>query len=428
MHPRHTPATGWRAILHPAILPAYATSAARALRRSWLGPRRFPSDAAQICRAVIEACWDGHRLAASAGHFRQFWIRDLGMSAGALVQLGQRDRVEASLAWALETWAPRGHVTTTIFAGRRPADVYAYGVDSLPWLFHALRACGAETLLARHAGWLAAETEHYVREVVDPRSNLVRDDRRFSMHRDTVRLGSNCYANTMLALLSRTLGETDWLPDPVPAGSAGRLVDAFWRGDHFSDVAGKDEPTGDASVWPFFAGVVPPELGRGAALRWLAAEGYASPLPLRYTLRREPALEDPIQRLFVPDYQGTAIWTSLGAIYLAMLDADDPDAATPGIEAYRRLIERDGTFWEVLVAAPGVPRSDAASGRRSAAQPSTGHAAGPAPLDDVRPYRGRLGLFHADEAMLWSAVFLRLLEQRAAREALPVAVTAPPAG
>ncbi len=47
--------------------------------------------------------------------------------------------------------------------------------------------------------------------------------------------------------------------------------------------------------------------------------------------------------------------------------------------------ERDGTFWEVLT-------------------------------DDLRPYRGRLGLFRADEAMLWSAIFLELLERRASTE------------
>ena len=43
--------------------------------------------------------------------------------------------------------------------------------------------------------------------------------------------------------------------------------------------------------------------------------GSTRPLPLRYVARRERSLEDPVQRLFVPDYQGTAIWTSLGAIY-----------------------------------------------------------------------------------------------------------------
>jgi hypothetical protein len=33
--------------------------------------------------------------------------------------------------------------------------------------------------------------------------------------------------------------------------------------------------------------------------------------------------------------------------------------------------------------------------------------------DDLRPYVGRLGIFRADEAMLWSAILLDLLERRA---------------
>ena len=61
----------------------------------------------------------------------------------------------------------------------------------------------------------------------------------------------------------------------------------------------------------------------------------------------------------------------------------DPAAAEAPLAAYARLIEDAGTVWEVL-------------------------------RDDLRPYRGRLGIFRADEAMLWSAILLDLLERRGA--------------
>ena len=282
-------------------------------------------------------------------------------------------------------------MTTTIFAGRRPRDVYTYGVDSLPLLLYALRASDASGLVARHRVWLGLEVERFGREVLDPRTGLVRADRRFSTHRDTIRTSSNCYANTMLVLLSTVLGETGWFPDPVPAGARERFLAAFWRGDHFVDRREADLVSGDATVFPFWLGVVSPELGLAGALAAARAAGLAAPIPLRYAARRDPAAEDPIARLFVPDYQGSAIWTSLGAIYLALLDSVDPLAAAPAIEAYERLVERDGTLWEVLDGAdPGL-----------------------------RPYRGRLGLFRADEGMLWSAILLDLLERRAARSASP---------
>jgi hypothetical protein len=369
------------AMLDPAILPAYASSAVRIARRGLRGPRRYPGDARAITRACVEASWDRDHFTASGGHFRQFWTRDTGFSAVPLVRTGFGEQLEASLTWAMDAWAPAGRVTTTIFPGRRPRDVYTLGVDSLPLLLHALRACDASSLVARHLGWLEPEIRRYVREVVDPATGLVRHDRRFSSHRDTVVTSSNAYANTMVVLLDRVLRETGWAASPVPDGATDRFIAAFWRGDRFVETPDGDEVTGDATVFPFWLEVVPADLGLAAALRSARETGLATPLPLRYAARPDRGAEDPVQRLFVPDYQGTAIWTSLGAMYLQLLDRVDPVTADAPIAAYTAMVEREGTFWEVL-------------------------------RDDLRPYVGRLGIFRADEAMLWSAIFLELLERR----------------
>jgi hypothetical protein len=365
-------------MLQPAILPAYLSSAARVVGRRVRGPRRFDGDARAILRAIVDACWTGEYFAASGGHFRQFWTRDFGFAAPALVRLGQVGRVTASLEWALDASARHGgRVTTTIFAGRRPADVYTFGIDSLPMLLRALEAADAagDALVGRHRQWLGAEVERYAAVVLDPQTGVVRDDRRFSTHRDTVRTGSNAYANTMVALLDAVLRRTGWFHSPIPAGAADRLIERFWRGDHFTDRADRDVPTGDANVFPFWLEVVPASLGLVAALRALEAHGLTRPLPLRYAARRDPAAEDRVQRLFVPDYQGTSIWTSLGAIHLDLLALADPAAAQVTARRYAELVERDGTLWEVLT-------------------------------EDLRPYRGRLGIFVADEAMLWAAILL----------------------
>jgi hypothetical protein len=369
-------------MLDPAILPAYSTSAARIARRAVRGHRRYPGDARAIARACVDACWDGDHFVASGGHFRQFWTRDLGFSAEPLVRTGYADHVRASLAWALDAWSHDGRVTTTVFPGRRPRDVYALGIDSLPLLVHALRVCGADDLVARHARWLEREVRRYAQAVLDPATGLVRSDRRFSSHRDTVVTAGNAYANAMVVSLDRHLRETGWLPSPIPDGAADRFVTAFWRGDRFVERPDADLVTGDALIFPFWSGAVPDGLGLERALKTARDAGLATPLPLRYVARRDPAAEDPVQRLFVPDYQGTAIWTSLGAIYLQLLARVDPSAARAALTTYAELIERDGTVWEVL-------------------------------RDDLRPYAGRLGLFRADEAMLWSAILLDLLERTA---------------
>jgi hypothetical protein len=371
-------------LLQPAILPAYATSAARMARRAVRGHVRHPGTAASILAAVVERCWDGRRYAASGGQFRQLWARDFGFAAPALVRLGHGGRVDASLDWALAAWSRGGRITTTIFPGGRPADVWDYGVDSLPLVLRALRAApSGERLVATHGRLLAAEVRRYGETVLDPATGLVRAGGRFSTHRDTVATSCNAYANAMVALLERELVATGWFALPFAPGAADRLVAAFWRGDRFGEgQAGGPEAalvTGDGNVVPFWLGVVPDELGAGAMLAALDGAGLTDPLPLRYSAD-PPAAEDAVQRLFLPDYQGTATWTSLGAMATAVALRVDPARGARWLRGHLEVIERDGTMWEVLDA-------------------------------DLRPYRGRLGLWRADEAMLWGALFLDLVRR-----------------
>jgi hypothetical protein len=282
----------------------------------------------------------------------------------------------------LDVWRPRGRVTTTIVGHRWPRDIWTFGVDSLPLLLHSLRAAGAEDLVALHGAWLEHEAERFANSVIDPTSGLVRDDRAFSTHRDTVRSRSNAYANAMVLLLDRHLRETGWFPSPVPDGAVDRFIEAFWRRDRFVDRPDGGEVTGDATVAPFFFEVVPDDLGLRSALGAAREAGLAEPMPLRYAARRDRTAEDRMTQLFVPDYQGTAIWTSLGAMYLRLLQRSDPAAARAPVDAYRRLIERDGTVREVY----------------------EGHD------PSLNPYRGTLGIFLADEAMLWAAILAEALE------------------
>ncbi len=372
------------ALLQRAILPAYASSAARMLARAVRGPTRHPGTAASILPAVIERCWDGRRYDASGGQFRQLWARDFGFAAPALVRLGHGARVDASLDWALTAWGRAGRITTTIFPGARPADVWDYGVDSLPFVLRALRAAPAgERLVAAHGRLLGAEVARYGRTVIDPATGLVRAGRRFSTHRDTVATSCNAYANAMVALLERELVETGWFGLPVAPGAAGRLVDAFWRGDRFGEgprgTPEEDLVTGDANVVPFWLGIVPDDLGARAMLDTIDAAGLTDPLPLRYSAAPSAA-EDAVQRLFVPDYQGTAIWTSLAAMATEVALRVDPERGERWLRGHLAIVERDGTMWEVLD-------------------------------DDLQPYRGRFGLWRADEAMLWGALFLDLLRR-----------------
>lgn len=376
----------------PPVLAEYVHNAGIRLRRQFRGHTRHEGDAAAIVRACIEACWNGRTFTASPGHFDMFWTRDLCFSVPSLVRLGHRERVHASMAHALDIWTRRkSHITTTIHYFDRPGDAYEYGVDSLPLFMAALRSAGADDLMERYQEWLRAEVDHFVERVVDPATGLVRHDRKYAAHRDTVINRSNTYGNSMVALLARTLAEADGFESPLEryfVGGYGRLLmEHFWAGDHFRDALGEEIVSGEANIWPFYTGVIDDPAIIAPALAYLDANGFCEPYPVRYETSRRAEREVWLTRFLLPDYQMNAVWTSLGAMYLQLLRPIDPVLAARQIARYVELIERDGTFWEVL---------------------------GP----DGRIYVSRTWVMISEESMLWSAIFGDLLAHPDAGPAL----------
>jgi hypothetical protein len=368
----------------PAVLAEYVHNFGIRLNRQFRGHTRHPGEAAAIVRACIEACWNGRTFTASPGHFDMFWTRDLSFSVPSLIRLGHIERVRDSLGYALDVWAKRRrHITTTIHYFDRPGDVYEYGVDSLPLFLAALRAADASALVERHRGWLQAEITHFYDMVVDPATGLVRSDRKFSAHRETVVNRSNAYGNTMVSLLAKTIEETGWFVSPFARHFDGEydrlLLEHFWVDDHFRDALGDETVSGEANIWPFYTGVVSDPEIIAPALAYLDTNGFCDPYPLRYETCRRPEREVWLTRHVLPDYQGSTVWTSLGAMYLQVLRTVNPILAAAETARYVAWIERDGTFWEVM------------------------NALG---QNWVSPRWIMIG----EESMLWSAIFLDALE------------------
>ncbi len=378
----------WQLANRPMVVAAYAVNLLVRGRRGLFGRHKtHPGTAAEIIRACIDDCWDGTHYRASPGYFRQFWTRDLSFSAPALARISpqHRDRVIRSFDWAIRTWIRRdSHVTTTIHFFDQPVDIFDYGVDCLPLMVAALHRIGADDVLREHRSWLEGEVRHYMDEVVDPATGLVRADRKYSAHRDTIVNRCNAFGNSMVALLAMTVVDLGWdIPEPMkPLERAPQsiLLDHFWdaRG-FFRDAPGDDTPSGEGNVWPFWTGVMTDPSVLRQALTTLEERGYAKPYPLKYEPMRRPELEPLFVRTFMPDYQGATVWTSLGSMYLQLLHTLDPEQARREMDRYVEWIERDGTFWEVI---------DDETGQR---------------------YSSTI-LTKSDESMLWSAIFLDLLE------------------
>ena len=352
--------------------------ASRSIARRLFGWKRYPGMAPDICAAVIEDCWTGEFFAGSAGHFKQFWTRDLAMCTPALIRLGHRDRVVRSWSWGLERFQRAGRITTTIFNRRFARDVYAYACDSVPLLLYGLHAAGAEHLVERHHDLLAAEIHRFHDIVFDPALGMARPDGYFSGPRDCMTGRSTVFANTMIALLARLLDDFPRLPNPFRGHDlVGAMWQHHWMGDHFRDSLCRDVPSGDANVWPFFFDVVTDAGMRRHALATLDERGFTRPIPLRYFPTRLAEAELPVPRAATPNYQGDPSWMQLCPAYLRVLATVD----RPQMEWHRAnvaaLIERDRSYLEVY-------------------------------KTDGTPYRGRAFLYQADEGMIWASMFLDL--------------------
>jgi hypothetical protein len=364
--------------IDPILLAAGVNVAGRSAWRAIRGWKRYRGDIEEICRAVIEDCWTGEHFAGSAGHFKQFWTRDLAMCTPALCRLGYRERVIASWAWGLERFQRAGRLSTTIFYRRFPRDVYAYACDSLPMTLFALREAGADHLVRKHHDLFRREIERFHETVFDPELGMARTQGYFSGPRDCMTGRSTMFANTMIALTARLLDGDASLPNPFAGHDVrDRMLQHHWTGDYFRDSLCRELPSGDGNVWPFFFGIFDDPDMRRRAFATLEARGLTHPVPLRYFEHRLADSELPIPKMFTPNYQGDPSWTQLGAVYLGLLGEIDRPQMLQHRARMAEFIQRDRNYLELYT-------------------------------KDGKPYKGRAGLYHADEGMIWAALFLDL--------------------
>jgi hypothetical protein len=364
--------------LDPVLLAAGVNVAARSLWRGLRGWKRYEGSVEAICRGVLEDCWTGKYFAGSAGHFRQFWTRDLAMCTPALCNLGYRERVVSSWEWALNRFERAGRMSTTIFHDRFARDVYAYACDSLPMTLFALRAAGCDYLIDRHRELFRKEIARFHEIVFDRELGMARTSGYFSGPRDCMTGRSTVFANTMIALTAQLIDGDNRFHNPfVGHDVRDRMLQHHWTGEYFRDSLCRDLPSGDGNVWPFFFGVFDEPEMRRRAFATLEARGLTDPVPLRYFERRLPEAELPVPRMFTPNYQGDPSWTQLGAIYLGELAKVDRAKMVTQRGRMADLIERDRNYLELYTT-------------------------------DGQPYVGRARLYHCDEGMIWAAIFLDL--------------------
>ncbi|MBN1503128.1 hypothetical protein JW930_06285 [Candidatus Woesearchaeota archaeon] len=339
------------------------------------GFHSYKGNPQEICKQIIEECWNGKYFQTSLGNFTEFWTRDFGYCCKALLNLGYKEEVLQTLDYALHIFRKYDRITTTINPHEKPLDIFTYSPDSLPILLMTLRLSKASALVSKYKKFLESEVKKYIGLVINKETKLVKDKKAFSSIKDNAIRSSSMYNNCMIALLSKELDNIN-IKNPLKKIDYEKLITGmFWTGDYFlDDLSEHRYIAGDANVFPFWTGAIKSKEKLMKCIRKIQEAELDSPFPLKYTKVKEGKYLL-IPELFTPNYEGNSIWMHLGLIYIEQVMEIDKKQAEKYIKEYQELIKKYKTFLEVF-------------------------------NPDETPYKSLI--YMADEGMLWASIYLYL--------------------
>lgn len=361
---------------------AHLKEASKMFLRAYTSYRRYEGKPKQICKQIVDQCWNGAYFQVSGGHFTSFYCRDFGMCAQSLVKLGYRKEVVQTLRWALGIFSKHDKITTTITKDGVPIDCFSFACDSLPFLLHAIKASGDAELVKDYGSFLEKQAIVYMHTVFDFDKKLVKVNGEFSSIKDHYVRKSSCYDNCMVGWLLKTMKELK-LDLPTSHFDAKdmrkQIISNFWTGKNFNDDLYCDIISSDAQFFPFYTGLFDAKHKDKKiwtlVLNAIQLEGLDKPFPIKYTAIRDKSKELFFPSLLAPNYEGTSVWVHLGLCYIQTVAVVDKKLAKKYINSYSKNVEKQQNFLEIF---------------------------------DVsgRPYRSLF--YQADESMSWAAIYLDL--------------------
>jgi hypothetical protein len=351
----------------------------RALKVRKKGVKQYKGNAEEICRQIIEGCWNGYFFQTSNGHFCEFWTRDFTWCIESLIQQGYRNEVIKTIEYALNVFSKHNKITTTISPNNVAFDFPYYAVDSLPYLIRSLRIINNKELINAHKCFLNKELLKFYNIVLDKDTGLVKKDKRFSSIRDYAIRKSSCYDNIMVAMLNNDLKKIGMLDNPLKQYNFKRIIkDNFWHNTHFiDDLSRQDFITGDANIFPFWSNVFNEKKMLRSALLKIQESGLDKPFPLRYYHQKHKEQDMLIIEVFAKNYERDTIWMHMGPIYITLVKKINKNKFNFYIEQYKEIIEKHKNYLEVFNPDGSIYKTF---------------------------------FYHADEGMLWSSMFLGLIK------------------
>lgn len=329
----------------------------------------------EICRKIIDKCWNDGYFQVSTGHFKEFYTRDFTFCCEHLIRLGHRKKVIKTIDYALSRFRKLGRMTSTINTKGKPIDIFTYSAESLPFMLRCIRLSKANHLLKKYNDFLEKETRYYYDCVFDKKTGLVQK-KVFSSMKDNSLRESSCYDNCMLGLLKEELSKAK-LPNPFKHHDIKKKIkDNYWNGTYFLDTPTTDHVAGDANTFPYWTGLFTSKKMIRSSIETLQEEGLDFPFPLRYTkvpLKGEARF--PLN-ILLPDYETNTIWAHLGLCYIEVVRNYDKRLAKDYLSRYKGLIEKHKNFLEIY-------------------------------WPDGSPFK--TPLYCADHNMLWASMYLNMI-------------------
>jgi hypothetical protein len=325
------------------------------LRRRRTGPIRYPGSAEEVCEQIVRCCFHPEQrfFMTSRFSYPEFWARDFGRCAPALLSLGFEREVAETYRYALDRYEREGAFALVITPGGRLFDFPAgYAPDGFAFFLHGLARLGDRALVSRHKAFLEGEAARFASLVADPRTGLVRRNTLFSEAQDNAVRDSSCYSNAACFLARESLQELG-LRNPLARFDYRALLEAFWDRDHFvDDLRRPSFPSGDAQIMPFWCGALGAER-LDTVLTWMDARRLNDPLPARYGDGPSPGRRMHVVHRLNP-WQASAVWTCLGLQLLEVLRGARHPRFLVELGRFRALVERERCFPEVLEAETGA--------------------------------------------------------------------------
>lgn len=311
---------------------------------------RFDGNAAAICRQIVDRLWEGDFYRTSLGHFNFFWMRDFGTACKPLVNQGHQDKIHHTLRWALRHYRKAGVVTTCIDKSGNCFDAPGRAIDTLPWLLHCIVVSRYE-LNASERRFLERMLRRYCKIFLEKHTGELKQMKVAEM-RDAVVYDRSAYAVTFVARLARCADRLalEGFPYTVEQYRS-ELLKNYWNGRYFNADRKTDAFSAECALFPFFMGIVDDETMANKTLNYIHDKQLNKPYPLIYT--DQPKAFNYhwwMTAPFMPDYQSHAVWSWHGVFYLYLLRRYGRSEYQHQKESFARMIERHGTWPEMLAA------------------------------------------------------------------------------